>query len=53
LGQKVNEKQPRVSGRANITRLLWLLGLVAGIAIGAAAAFGLAGTNPLSISVMQ
>jgi hypothetical protein len=42
----VNDKQPRVSRRINTSRLFWLLGLAAGIAFGAAAAFGLAGVAP-------
>jgi hypothetical protein len=39
----VNEKHPRSSGRASANRLLWVLGLTAGIIVGAAAAYGLAG----------
>jgi hypothetical protein len=46
LDTDVNDKQPRAPGRANITRLLWILGLITGLAIGAVAAIGLAGADP-------
>ena len=42
LGQDVIDKDERPLRRSNTGRLLWILGLLAGIAIGAAAAFGLA-----------
>jgi hypothetical protein len=49
----VNDKQPRASGRANITRLLWILGLITGLAIGAAAAIGLAGADPRAVILSE
>jgi|JI8StandDraft_2_1071088.scaffolds.fasta_scaffold435973_1 hypothetical protein len=45
LDKDVNDKQPRASGRANITRLLWILGLITGLGIGTIAAIGLAGAD--------
>lgn len=41
----MNDKQPRASGRANISRLLWILGLITGLGIGTAAAIALAGAD--------
>ncbi|MBC7506398.1 MAG: hypothetical protein H7267_11850 [Sandarakinorhabdus sp.] len=49
----VDKKQarpiPKVSERLNITRMLWVLGLVAGIAIGAAVGIGIAGSQPATV----
>jgi hypothetical protein len=49
LDINVNDKQPRAPGRANIARLLWILGLITGLAIGAAAAIALAGVEPQAV----
>lgn len=49
----VNDKRPRASGRASITRLLWILGLITGLAIGAVAAIGLAGADPRTVIELE
>ena len=44
---------PKVSERLNLTRMLWVLGLVAGIAIGAAVAIGIAGSQKASLGIVS
>jgi hypothetical protein len=49
----VNNKPQRSYRRINIGRMLWIIGLVAGLAIGAAAAIGLAGAASNETSVTE
>ena len=49
----MNNKPQRVPPRVNIGRILWILGLVAGLAVGAAAAFGLAGAASTAVTVTE
>jgi len=43
----VNDERPPAKGRGTSARLFWVLGLVAGVAIGVVAAFGPAGAGQL------
>ena len=49
----VNNKPQRTPPRVNIGRLLWILGLVAGLAVGAAAAVGLAGAASTAVTATE
>lgn len=49
----MNNKPQRYSRRINIGRMLWIIGLLAGLAVGAAAAFGLASAVPDALNVTE
>lgn len=50
VDKKQAQPKPKVSQRLNLTRLLWVLGLFAGIAIGAAAAIGIVESQRIAAS---
>ena len=50
MDKKQSRPKPRVAERINIGRLLWVLGLVAGIVVGAAAAIGIASSERAAMS---
>jgi hypothetical protein len=49
----VTNKPQRSFRRINFGRMLWIIGLVAGLAIGAAAAIGLAGATSDAVTVKE
>jgi hypothetical protein len=49
----VNNKPQPIYRRINIGRILWIIGLVAGLAIGAVAAIGLARATSETVTVEE
>ncbi len=49
----MNNKPQRSFRRINIGRMLWIIGLVAGLAVGAVAAIGLANATSDAVTVEE